>query len=317
VPASVSAPSRRSAAASILALCLALHSCGGSGALYIADPVWEAAFPDESRDVLRGARDGGLRPDKAVLPMSDAHAELFALAGGSKARRIILSPLLGLEARDLVAAFPGKIFVVPGARADEAFPGMLAAVSDGVPALAAMGRAAAAYLDGEREALAAADPSGTAPPPVVYAYAVFLDTMEEAANAFDEAFRAEARARGGDPSALILERIADDRTVGESASRHVFDRDVRFLFAAAGASSKFFLGAVPARGCIAAGLDVRPLKASSPALAASLEEDYRALTRLALGSASRSGDAPAPRAGLLFIVLRKDIAKRIPYVAPR
>jgi hypothetical protein len=316
VPAHLSATARLFNSSAKLALCLALASCSGRGALYVTDPVWEAAFADESGDILRGARDGGLSPDKSVLPMADSHAELFALVGGENTRRVILSPLLGLEARDLVAAFPGKLFIVPGAPPEEAFPGILAADSNKIPALGAMGKAAAAYLDGELRALKASDPSGGRPPPVAYAYAVFLDSMEEEAGAFDAGFRAEALARGGDPDALILERIADDRTVGESASRRVFDRDVRFLFAAAGASSKFFLGAVPARGCIAAGLGVRPLGASSPALAASLEEDYRAMTRLALGSASRAGDGPAPRADLRLAVIRKDIAKRIPYVAP-
>jgi hypothetical protein len=309
---------------SLACLLFLFTSCSSQRVLLLSDPIWEKAFPEDSADFLRGAREAGFAVRKIVLEMKEPHAELFSRLGGSAEPYVLLSPLLGLEAGSLADAFPRKKFLVPGPRPASALP-YITLASDRPPALDAMGRAAARYLAAE---IAAQDASGQGvdpgAAPVSFAYAVFLEGIEGDADsiAFQAAYAQEAATIGLPPLSLILERVPDDRTIAESLSRSIFIRDVRFLFVSAGAGSKFFISALPARGCIAAGLGIRALSALSPNLAASLEEDYRGLARMALSKTTLAriaqaglgdGETAPP---LRFTPLSALLARRIPYEAP-
>jgi|GEM_PF-3017235 hypothetical protein len=309
----------------LLAGALLLSGCRAREALYISDPAWEAVFPAESHDLARGLADAGLRVRKLALPMQDARAELYEAVQATKAGYIVLSPLLGLEASSLSSAFPGKVFAVPGRPPAGS---VLGSVSERGSALRAMGLAAALYLarvdaesgtgqgiieiPGQAHSVAPARPG---------ALAIFQAGADSDALSFKEGFLSGADQAGLDASRLILISIADDRTEAEARARDLLSREIAFAFIAAGGLSKHFVNALPIRGCLAAGLGLRALASSrkgsgeaGPALAASLEEDFRALAEAALESRDPAGPPPSPR--LVLVVLDPALARLIPYSPP-
>jgi len=303
-----------SAGAALVAAVLALASCSRGEVLYLSDPAWETLRPGASADIERGLEDAGFRVRKSTLPMADPHGELFAAVNAFKGGKVALTPLLGLEAEGLVAAFPGKVAILPGSPLSVGSPAVSVSRSDRIGPMGSMGRAAAAYMAKVLEGMGGGK---DAPKPIAFAYAVFLDSMAEEAAAFRAGYSGAAEGLGLPGDSLILETCPDDKTAGEALSRGVFSRDVRFLFIAAGQSSRFFAAAVPSRLCVAAGLEVESLAASSPSLAASLEEDFRTHAAAAARPAGPGGSGSPRTTPLRFVPLRKELARLIPYEPAR
>jgi hypothetical protein len=291
----------RATASALSALALASFlSCGGTALDVVVDPIWNESFAAESKAFLSGARQAGFAPKLRVFPMDGLPESLSLAINGMKGSTVLLSPLFGSEITRLQASFPGKTFVLPGVELGVDMVGVYSSRSDILPAIGKMGHIGAEIA---RKSAAKASTGASARPEVLMGgnspssedvvYVAALFPLGDEGDAQEEAFREGFDYGNGNSgrSLLAVRRVSENKAEAESIIRDFSSLTVSFLFISAGRESAAALAAVPERGWVVAGLRLKDLDGLHPQLAGSVEDDWKALAKAALGAATASGKA--------------------------
>ncbi len=279
-----------------------LAACGRPQIGYISDPAWSGAFSASSREYKAGLAQAGYQVRDIKLDLSGLPSSLSLAIEGYAGKTVALSPLLGSEIQRLSPAFPEKTFILPGVSPEGEMANSYLANSDYLPGTRLMGQMAARVLgsgavplgkgkkaDAAKVVIAEGDEDIARP----LFFAAALLPLGESGDALEEAFRAGFSEAAPElaQEMILVRRIRDDRAEAESAVRELSSFSLRFLYIAAFSSAPAALDSVPPRGWVVAGQGLGSLDGIYPSLAASLENDWRALARSAASRAQAAGAA--------------------------